>query len=134
MVAGCGDTAASFLSCGATREGICVDVAGTASAFATTTSTFQPDMRNKTLGCGQAATPGLWHPYAYINGGGMTLEWFRKEIANQGDNEHERALTFKDLDRLIAPIEPAESDPFFLLISEGGYVRGSPICAGHGWV
>ena len=37
VVAGCGDTAASFLACGATREGVCVDVAGTASVFAATT-------------------------------------------------------------------------------------------------
>ena len=82
MRIGCGDTAASFLSCGATRAGICVDVAGTASVFATTTKTFQADMSEKTLGCGQSATPGLWHPYAYINGGGLNLEWFRKEIAS----------------------------------------------------
>ena len=34
----CGDTAASFLSCGAIRAGTCVDVAGTASVFAATTT------------------------------------------------------------------------------------------------
>ena len=56
----------------------------------------------------------------------MTLEWFRKEIANHGDNEHERALTFEDLDRLIAPIEPAESDPFFLPHFGGRVCPGQP--------
>lgn len=126
VVAGCGDTAASFLSCGATREGICVDVAGTASVFATTTKIFKADLNEKTLGCGQSATPGLWHPYAYINGGGMTLEWFRKEVANHGDNEHERALAFEDLDHLIAPIEPAKSDPFFIPHFGGRVCPGQP--------
>ena len=81
VAAGCGDTVASFLACGATRPGICVDVAGTASVFAATTASFQPDLSDRTLGCGQSAAPGFWHPYAYINGGGMNLEWFRKEIA-----------------------------------------------------
>ena len=82
VVAGCGDTAASFLACGATREGICVDVAGTASVFAATTRTFRPDTAHRVLSWGRSAVPGLWHPYAYINGGGMNLEWFRREIAN----------------------------------------------------
>ncbi|NQT12441.1 MAG: xylulose kinase, partial [Planctomycetes bacterium] len=69
VIAGCGDTAASFLACGATREGICVDVAGTASVFAATTREFKADTKHGVLGWGQSATPGLWHPYAYINGG-----------------------------------------------------------------
>jgi xylulokinase len=107
VVAGCGDTAASFLACGATREGICVDVAGTASVFAATTRRFVADTRRQTLGCGQAATPGLWHPYAYINGGGLNLEWFRKEIAGS-------RLSFDELNRLAAQLAPAEDDPMFL--------------------
>ena len=80
VIAGCGDTAASFLSCGATAPGICVDVAGTASVFAATTDSFAPDIHSGTLGYGRSVTPGLWHPYAYVNGGGMNLEWFRREL------------------------------------------------------
>ena len=79
-MAGCGDTAASFLSCGATQEGICVDVAGTASVFAATTREFIADLKGRMLGCGHSVIPGLWHPYAYINGGGQNLEWFRSVI------------------------------------------------------
>lgn len=80
VVAGCGDTAASFFSCGATRAGVCVDVAGTASVFAATTTDFRADTDGLVLGCGRAVAPGLWHPYAYINGGGMNLEWIRDMI------------------------------------------------------
>jgi xylulokinase len=105
VVAGCGDTAASFLSCGATREGISVDVAGTASVFATTTSSLKPDIAHRVLACGRSATPGLWHPYAYINGGGMNLEWFRKDIA---------AASFADLDRQAETLAPGEDDPLFI--------------------
>lgn len=80
VAAGCGDTAASFLACGAVEEGICVDVAGTASVFAATTVSFSHDSVSQMLGCGASATEGLWHPYAYINGGGLNLEWFACDI------------------------------------------------------
>ncbi len=110
LIAGCGDTAASFLSCGATLPGICVDVAGTASVFAATTDVFVPDVRTGTLGCGHAATPGMWHPYAYINGGGMNLEWFRREIAGDPEN----ANNFEDLNALAASVPLDPTLPMFL--------------------
>jgi len=47
----------------------CVDVAGTALVFATTTGAFRADRRCQALVCGRAATPGFWQPYACINGG-----------------------------------------------------------------
>lgn len=114
VAAGCGDTVASFLACGATRPGICVDVSGTASVFAATTADFQPDQAEKTLGCGQAAIAGLWHPYAYINGGGMNLEWFRKEIANRGAAPNDAPLSFKVLDSLAEASMPDTTDPVFI--------------------
>ncbi|MHB9036447.1 MAG: xylulokinase [Armatimonadota bacterium] len=114
VVAGCGDTAASFLACGATAEGICVDVAGTASVFATTTSEFRPDMEHGVLACGHSAVPGLWHPYAYVSGGGMNLEWFLREIANRGDSDAVGALTFDDLQKLAEAIAVDEEMPLFV--------------------
>ncbi|MFZ4397457.1 MAG: xylulokinase [Kiritimatiellia bacterium] len=118
VVAGCGDTAASFLACGATREGICVDVAGTASVFAATTAEFRADIRGGVLSCGRAATPGLWHPYAYINGGGMNLEWFRREFGN--------GLDFDALNRLAGKIVPALEDPLFIPHLAGRVSPGWP--------
>lgn len=114
VAAGCGDTAASFLACGATRAGICIDVAGTASVFAATTESFRPDLPDITLGCGRSAVPGLWHPYAYINGGGMNLEWLRKEIAGRGASDGKDMLSFKELDSLAEALTPAASDPVFI--------------------
>jgi xylulokinase len=114
VAAGCGDTVASFLACGATRTGICVDVAGTASVFAATTAGFQPDLSDKTLGCGQSAVSGLWHPYAYINGGGMNLEWFRKEITGRGAADGKSMLSLKELDALAAALTPGKADPVFI--------------------
>lgn len=114
VIAGCGDTAASFLACGAVREGVCVDVAGTASVFASTTASFSPDLRNRVLACGRAATPDLWHPYAYINGGGMNLEWFRRNLSVFGKRGKEKQISFDDLN-LAADLLPLhEDDPIFI--------------------
>src|SRR5260221_5549698 len=111
-VAGCGDPAASFLACGATRAGLCVDVAGTASVFASVTRSFKPDRRHRVLSCGQAATPGLWHPYAYINGGGMNLEWFRQLIKGLG-RAVGPAVRLEDLDRQASKLRPNDESPLF---------------------
>ena len=107
IVAGCGDTAASFLSCGATAPGVCVDVAGTASVFAATIDAFAPDTHSGTLGCGRAAMPGLWHPYAYINGGGMNLEWFRHELGLAG-------TSFDELNAQVASVALEDELPIFV--------------------
>jgi xylulokinase len=112
LVAGCGDTAASFLACGATREGVCVDVAGTASVFAATTAQFRADVEQGMLGWGHSATPGLWHPYAYINGGGMNIEWFAGLFAAAGKSWQKAAI--RALDRLASELVPAADDPLFL--------------------
>jgi len=131
VVAGCGDTAASFLACGATGEGICVDVAGTASVFAATTSSYRPDLTQKMLACGRSATPGLWHSYAYINGGGMNLEWFRQEIANRGRAEV-GGLGLEALEE-IANEALSDDAPIFVPHLEGRVCPSEPGLRG-GWL
>jgi len=112
IVAGCGDTAASFLAAGAIREGICVDVAGTAAVFAATTSSFKADVKNKILGCGQSVINNIWYPYAYINGGGMNLEWFKNEILSFQNSDVQ--LSFETLNELANVIKPRIDDPLFI--------------------
>ncbi len=112
VVAGCGDTAASFLSAGAVDEGICVDVAGTASVFAATTFSFKPDTKNKTLSCGKSVVGDLWHPYAYINGGGMNLEWFKTKVLTNKDKLD--VIDFEELNRLASEHAPDIDDPVFI--------------------
>ena len=113
VVAGCGDTAASLLACGATKAGVCVDVAGTASVFAATSAQFAADVDQGILACARSATPGLWHAYAYINGGGMNIEWFRGLLAAAG-NDASRLPEIAALDRLAAAIEPTDDLPLFV--------------------
>ena len=132
VVAGCGDTAASFLACGATEPGTCIDVAGTACVFAATTDAFRPDVQYRTLGCGQSATPGLWHPYAYINGGGMNLEWFLREFANAG-RTGEREMDLEDLGLLAEKLATDEPLPMFVPHMEGRVCPSQPHMGGA-WV
>ena len=132
VVAGCGDTAASFLACGATEQGTCIDVAGTACVFAATTDVFRPDVQYKTLGCGQSATPGLWHPYAYINGGGMNLEWFLREFANAG-RTGKGEMGLEELNRLGAKLATDEPLPLFVPHMEGRVCPSQPHMGGA-WV
>ncbi|MCU0959450.1 MAG: FGGY family carbohydrate kinase [Pirellulaceae bacterium] len=128
VIAGCGDTAASFLACGATRAGICVDVAGTASVFAATTRQFKADTQFQTLGWGQSAVPGLWHPYAYINGGGMNLEWFARELLAAGGSVPREGL--QALDRAAARLAPQASDPVFVPHLGGRVSPSQPLLRG----
>lgn len=109
VAAGCGDTAASFLSCGAVTPGICIDVAGTASVFAATTDKFCFDSETQVMGCGASVTEGLWHPYAYINGGGMNVEWFLSEVLGRGKEESDR---YRDVEP--DTLAPREDDPIFV--------------------
>jgi len=130
VVAGCGDTAASFLSCGATRAGICVDVAGTASVFAATTSEFRADTETMILGCGRSAVPGLWHPYAYINGGGLNLEWFREQLAAPFGAAGAPAPDLDSLNAMAAAVTPADTDPLFIPHLGGRVSPGQPALRG----
>lgn len=126
VIAGCGDTAASFLACGATREGVCVDVAGTASVFASTTRSFCPDEKHGVLACGRAAANGLWHPYAYINGGGMNLEWFRSLLGRFVKTVDACGITFDKLNEAGEALPLCETDPMFVPHLGGRVCPSSP--------
>jgi xylulokinase len=126
VAAGLGDTAASFLSCGAVEEGICVDVAGTASVFATTTSRFEPDLPSRIMGIGRSAVEGLWHPYAYINGGGMNLLWFAENIAVHNRDAEKAPADFDDLNELVQDMGPRMDDPYFIPHLEGRVSPADP--------
>jgi xylulokinase len=129
VAAGLGDTAASFLACGAVEPGICVDVAGTASVFAATVPAFAPDVASGVLGCGRSAIPGLWHPYAYINGGGLNLNWFVDEFATAGGGGSLSEVV-SSLGAKIVRLEPRLDDPYFIPHMEGRVMPSAPHMCG----
>jgi xylulokinase len=80
IAAGCGDTAANALGAGVTRPGMLFDVAGTAAVLASCTREFVADVANRALLTMRSVIPGLWHPLAYVAGGGLALRWFRDQF------------------------------------------------------
>jgi xylulokinase len=82
IAAGAGDTAANALGAGITRPGMLFDVAGTASVLAGCSGAFCADTRERALLTMRSVLPGLWHPLAYIAGGGLALRWFRDQFYN----------------------------------------------------
>jgi xylulokinase len=81
IAAGAGDTAAGALGAGVVRAGMLLDTAGTASVLAGCTDQFVADVGNRALLTMRSVVPGLWHPLAYIGGGGLALRWFRDQFA-----------------------------------------------------
>lgn len=81
IVAGAGDGVANTVGAGLTKPGMCLDIAGTASAFYVSADKMIPDRKFKTLIYLKSIVPELWIVGAYINGGGLCLRWFRDEIA-----------------------------------------------------
>jgi xylulokinase len=81
VAAGAGDTAASALGAGIVRPGMLLDVAGTASVLAGCADRFVADVESRTLLVMRSIVPELWHPLAYVAGGGLALRWFRDRFA-----------------------------------------------------
>ncbi len=82
IAAGAGDTAASALGAGIVQPGMLFDVAGTAAVLAACTDHFVVDEKQRALLTMRSVIPGLWHPLAYIAGGGLALRWFRDHFYN----------------------------------------------------
>jgi len=114
IAAGAGDTAASALGAGIVRAGMLFDVAGTASVLAGCTTQFAPDEQNRALLVMRSVVPGLWHPLAYVAGGGLALRWFRDQFfkPDQGENSSPDALYELMMER-AATIPPGADGLFF---------------------
>jgi xylulokinase len=114
IAAGCGDTAAGALGAGIVKPGMVFDTAGTASVFAGCTDQYAPDVKNRALLTMRSVIPGLWHPLAYIAGGGQALTWFRDKFFNTilGEVQEERDL-YKELDSLAAKAPLGAADLYF---------------------
>jgi xylulokinase len=82
IAAGAGDTAANALGAGIVRTGMLFEVAGTAAVLAGCTDKFVADTKNRALLTMHSVIDGLWHPLAYIGGGGLALRWFRDQFFN----------------------------------------------------
>ena len=114
IAAGCGDTAAGALGAGIVRPGMIFDTAGTASVLAGCTDGFAPDIDNRALLTMRSVIPGLWHPLAYIAGGGQALTWFRDQFFNavRGETQLEEDL-YAEMDAIAREAPLGAEDLYF---------------------
>ena len=114
IAAGCGDTAAGALGAGIVKPGMVFDTAGTASVLAGCTDQYAPDIKNRALLTMKSVIPGLWHPLAYIAGGGQALTWFRDKFFNvlRGETQAETDL-YSQLEELAQKAPLGSSDLYF---------------------
>lgn len=114
VAAGCGDTASCFFGTGALKQGIAIDVAGTASALALTIGGLVIDHEGLVFSS-RSVKKDLWYSLSYLNGGGLNLEWY-KETFGEGRG-------FAELDE-EAKILPAGSEGLIFIPHLEG--RGYP--------
>ena len=115
IAAGCGDTAACALGAGIVKPGMLFDTAGTASVLAGSTASFVADVNNRALLTMRSVIPGLWHPLAYIAGGGIALRWFRDQFYNtcRGQPQPLAEDLYEQMMAAAAKIPPGAEGLFF---------------------
>lgn len=135
IAAGAGDTAANSLGAGIVRPGMLFDVAGTASVLAGCTDSYVADVDHRALLTMRSVIPGLWHPLAYIGGGGLALRWFRDQFYNTAGGQ-QRPL---DADLYTEMTEwalqaPVGSDGLFFSPHLGGRICPATPAMRGAWV
>ncbi len=119
IIAGCGDTIASMVGAGVVEPGQAFDVAGTASVFSICVDSFRPDNTTHTLITSRSIFPGIYYAYAYINGGGMCLDWFRENFMGHG-------YDLEGLNRQAEEVPAGSQGLFFLPHLAGRVCPGMP--------
>jgi xylulokinase len=85
VAAGAGDQPAGFLGAGLTTPGDLVDVAGSTTLLCLSVDEFRPDTRDHSIMYMPGVRAGTYHATWYINGGGLSLPWFCREILGGAD-------------------------------------------------
>lgn len=110
IAAGAGDTVAGMLGGGMVEPGMALNIAGTAAVFAVGLDGFKPDTATGTLFTARHVSEDLWCAYAYINGGGLNLQWFRDQWAHvDGEGDPYETLNAK-----AAEVPPGSEGLLFL--------------------
>ena len=135
IAAGAGDTAANALGAGIVHPGMLFDVAGTAAVLAACTNQFVADIRHRALLTMHSVVDGLWHPLAYIGGGGLVLRWFRDQFFNtfRGQPSSGSEDSYSQMIALAESVAPGSDGLFFSPHLGGRICPSSPEMRGA-WV
>ena len=106
--AGAGDTAASVLGAGLFEDDQILDCAGTASVLCCAVDSYSPDIKHKTMMMMRSPEDGRFFPLTYINGGGLTVRWFRDNFTGR------QPLSYNDLETESASLPPGSEGICFI--------------------
>lgn len=81
IMAGAGDQPAGFLGLGFLNHGRVLDVSGSSTLLCCSVDSWKPDREDRAVMYMPSVVKGKYTAFTYINGGGITLKWFRDEIA-----------------------------------------------------
>ena len=118
VVAGAGDQPAGFLGAGLLDIGSVIDISGSSTILQLTVDEYRSDKINNTVMYMPSVIRGIYHAFTYINGGGITLRWFRDQFLNNEDD-----IPVKDLYGEIekkARVVPAGSEGLIFIPYMGG--------------
>ena len=108
VAAGAGDTAASVFGAGLFRKDELLDCAGTASVLCCAVDSYSPDIKHKTMMMMRSPEDGHFFPLTYINGGGLTVRWFRDNFTGK------QPLTYNELEAECKAVPPGSEGIIFI--------------------
>jgi xylulokinase len=137
VAAGGGDQTVACLGAGLVTPGQASDSAGTASLFSMCVDRFAPDVANGGVIASHSIVPGGFISFAFINGGGLAMPWFRDKVVQDLGHGDE---AYASLEALAAEVEPGAGNLLWLPHLGGGvlpprpHLRGSwfGLTPGHG--
>jgi len=97
------------------HAGMLFDTAGTAAVLAGCTDRFVADVQQRALLTMRSVVPGLWHPLAYIAGGGLIQSWYRDTFFNTtlGQAKPSQDDLYDAMSRLASQVQPGAEGLFF---------------------
>lgn len=106
VMAGAGDQPAGYLGAGFLRPGQLLDVSGSTTLLCCSVDRFQPDTEKHTVMYMPSVVKGKYTAFTYINGGGITLKWFRDEFA--------AGLSWEELTEKVKQLPPGSEGLLFV--------------------
>jgi xylulokinase len=108
VAAGAGDTAASVFGAGLFEDDQILDCAGTASVLCCAVDSYSPDVKHKTMMMMRSPEDGRYFPLTYINGGGLTIPWFRNNFTGKPSR------SYRELEADCARLPPGSEGIIFV--------------------
>lgn len=123
VAAGGGDQTVACLGAGLVTPGQASDSAGTASLFSMCVDRFAPDVANSGVIASHSIVPGGFISFAFVNGGGLAMPWFRDEVVQDLGHGPE---AYEALEALAAQVEPGSGSLLWLPHLGGGVLPPRP--------